>query len=233
MYISATKTEPMRSLILILFALSASHFSFGQTTQPWQPDANGDGLVNAEDMLQFLTAFNTQWGPDLTVPCDYQGSTMESLFADLINGDAALDSMYFAYSIFDSALVYVPECPEPVMTYNLVERSGIISNFERVPLADGRTVVTSGEEVDGHFVFFDWRFDPEIGVYSLEFGDAAIVAEAAPFFGGLWHYANDHIGLPLPDSWNLDELGIHFPAYESTMNQYGDFQFVPYWSAAE
>ena len=33
--------------------------------------------------------------------------------------------------------------------------------------------------------------------------------------------------------WSLDETGIHFPAYDGTMNQYGDFQFVPYWSAAE
>ena len=67
----------------------------------------------------------------------------------------------------------------------------------------------------------------------MEFGDAAIVAEAAPFFGGLWHFANDPFGLPLSESWNLDELGLHFPAYESTLEQYGEFQFVPYWSATE
>ena len=44
------------------------------------------------------------------------------------------------------------------------------------------------------------------------------------------HYANDHIGLPLPAEWSLDGLGIHFPSYEGTLDQYGDFQFVPYWS---
>ena len=32
--------------------------------------------------------------------------------------------------------------------------------------------------------------------------------------------------------WSLDELGIHFPAYAGTLGEYGDFQFVPYWSAA-
>ena len=204
--------------------------AFAQTTQPWQPDANGDGLINAADIVQFLTVFNTQWGPDLTVACDYQGTSFEALFADLLNGDAQLDSLYFAYSIYDSAEVFVPECPEPVTVFNLVERSGTISSFDRMVLPDGRLTVTSGEEVDGHYVFFDFRYNPEFAVYSMEFGDAAIVAQSAPFFDGLWHYANDHIGLPLPSSWYLDEWGIHFPSYEGTLDQYGDFQFVPFWS---
>lgn len=223
----------MRYVLTLTLALFASSFGIGQTTLPWQPDADGDGFIGAEDLIQFLTVYTTQWGPDLSVPCDYQGTSMETLFADLINGDATLDSMYFAYSIYDSALVFVPECPEQVMAYNAVERSGVIRSFDRLVLDDGRTVITSGEEIDGFFAFFDWRFDPDGGVYSLEFGDAAIVAEAAPFFGGLWHYANDHFGLPLPESWNLDELGLHFPAYESTLEQYGEFQFVPYWSTTE
>ena len=219
----------MRTLIFILLFLVMGG-SYAQTTQPYQPDANGDGLINAEDMLSFLTVFNTQWGPDLSVPCDYQGTALETLMADLLNGDATMDSLYFAYSIYDSAEIFMPECPDPVTVYNLVERSGTILSFERVTFPDGRLTVTSGEEIDGHYVFFDVRHNPEFGVHSIEFGDAAIVAEAAPFFDGLWHYANDHIGLPLPSSWYLDNLGIHFPAYEGTLNQYGDFQFVPYWS---
>jgi len=219
----------MRTLIFTLLLLSAGG-AYAQTTQPWQPDADGDGLINAADMLAFLTVFNTQWGPDMTVACDYQGTEFETLFADLLNGEAQLDSLYFAFSIYDSAEVYMPECPEPVTVYNLVERSGTISSFERVTFPDGRMTVTSGEEVDGHYVFFDLRYNPEFAVYSIEFGDAAIVAESAPFFDGLWHYANDHIGLPLPESWYLDELGIHFPSYEGTLDQYGDFQFVPFWS---
>ena len=219
----------MRTLIFTLLFLVMGD-CFAQTSQPYQPDANGDGLINAEDMLSFLTVFNTQWGPDLRVPCDYQGTALETLMADLLNGDATMDSLYFAFSIYDSAEIFVPECPEPVTVYNLVERSGTILSFERVTFPDGRMTVTSGEEIDGHYVFFDVRHNPEFGVHSIEFGDAAIVAEAAPFFDGLWHYANDHIGLPLPSSWYLDNLGIHFPAYEGTLNQYGDFQFVPYWS---
>ena len=219
----------MRTLIFTLLCLVMGD-SYAQTSQPYQPDANGDGLINAEDMLSFLTVFNTQWGPDLSVPCDYQGTALETLMADLLNGDATMDSLYFAYSIYDSAEIFMPECPDPVTVYNLVERSGTILSFERVTLPDGRLTVTSGEEIGGHYVFFDVRHNPEFGVHSIEFGDAAIVAEAAPFFDGLWHYANDHIGLPLPSSWYLDNLGIHFPAYEGTLNQYGDFQFVPYWS---
>tara|TARA_X000000950_G_C13889506_1_gene650254 strand:- start:827 stop:1540 length:714 start_codon:yes stop_codon:yes gene_type:complete len=219
----------MRTLIFTLLILVMGD-SYAQTSQPYQPDANGDGLINAEDMLSFLTVFNTQWGPDLSVPCDYQGTALETLMADLLNGDATMDSLYFAYSIYDSAEIFMPECPDPVTVYNLVERSGTILSFERVTFPDGRLTVTSGEEIDGHYVFFDVRHNPEFGVHSIEFGDAAIVAEAAPFFDGLWHYANDHIGLPLPSSWYLDNLGIHFPAYEGTLNQYGDFQFVPYWS---
>ena len=221
----------MRTLFSLLF-LAASSVMLSQTAQPWQPDADGNGMINAEDMLYFLTAYNTQWGPDLNVPCDYQGSDLETLFADLINGDAQLDSLYFAYSIYDSASVYLPDCPDPVTVFNLVERTGMIRNFEQVTLGDGRLAVTSGEEIDGHYVFFDWRFNLDFAVYSLEFGDAAIVAESAPFFDGLWHYANDHIGLPFPAEWSLDELGIHFPAYAGTLGEYGDFQFVPYWSAA-
>ena len=219
----------MRTFFSALLLLMAGGVQ-AQTTQPWQPDANGDGLINIEDMVQFLTVFNTQWGPDLTVACDYQGTDLETLFADLMNGDAQLDSLYFAYSIYDSAEVYVPECPEPVTVYNLVERSGTITSFEHMTFPDGRIAVSSGEEVDGHYVFFDWRYNPSFAVYSLEFGDAAIVAESAPFFDGLWHYANDHIGLPLPSEWSLGGLGIHFPSYEGTLDQYGDFQFVPYWS---
>gem|GEM_PF-901650 len=229
MYIQGSKSELMRTFFSALLLVAAGGV-WGQTTQPWQPDANGDGLINAGDMLAFLTVYNTQWGPDMTVACDYQGTQMEALFADLMNADAQLDSLYFAYSIYDSAEVFVPGCPELVTVYNLVERSGTITTFEHITFPDGRITVTSGEEVDGHYVFFDWRFNPQYAVYSLEFGDAAIVAQSAPFFDGLWHYANDHIGLPLPESWFLDETGIHFPAYSGTMNQYGDFQFVPFWS---
>ena len=221
----------MRTLFAtLLFAAMGGMWS--QTSQPWQPDANGDGLINVADMVQLLTVYNTQWGPDLTVACDYEGTDFETLFADVINQDVQLDSLYFAYSIYDSAEVYVPECPEPVVVYNLVERSGVITSFEHVTFFDGRIAVTSGEEIDGHYVFFDWRFNPDFSVYSLEFGDAAIVAQSAPFFDGLWHYANDHIGLPLPETWELNETGIHFPAYDGTMNQYGSFQFVPFWSPA-
>ena len=43
----------------------------------------------------------------------------ETLFADLINGEAHLDSLYFAYSVYDSASVYLPECPDPVTVFNL------------------------------------------------------------------------------------------------------------------
>lgn len=220
-------------LLSFLLALGLSFGSWAQTSQPFQPDANGDGLINNGDLLSFLTVYNTQWGPDLTVPCDYQGTPLESFFAQAVSGDVTLDSLYFAYSIYDSAEVYMPECPEPVTVFNLVERSGVIREFSQSVTADGRMMVSSGEEIDGHYVFFDLRYNPEFAVYSMEFGDAAIVAESAPFFGGLWHYANDHIGLPLPSTWTLDELGIHFPAYAGTMNQYGDFQFVPYWNAAE
>ena len=113
--------------------------------------------------------------------------------------------------------------------YNLVERSGTILSFERVTFPDGRMTVTSGRRSTVTTCSLMCA-TTEFGVHSIEFGDAAIVAEAAPFFDGLWHYANDHIGLPLPSSWYLDSLGIHFPAYEGTLNQYGDFQFVPYWS---
>ena len=229
MYIVWPKLELMRTFFTTIFLLIVGLVS-AQTTQPWQPDADGDGLINAEDMLQFLTVFNTQWGPDMTVACDYQGTEFETLFADLLNGNAQLDSLYFAFSIYDSAEVFMPECPEPVTLFNLVERSGTITSFERLTLPDGRMTVTSGEEVDGHYVFFDLRYNPEFAVYSIEFGDAAIVAESAPFFDGLWHYANDHIGLPFPSSWYLDDLGIHFPSYDGTLGEYGDFQFVPFWS---
>ena len=231
MYIHEAKTNLMKTTLLAL-SLLVSCSLWSQTSQPWQPDANGDGLINTEDMVQFLTVFNTSWGPDLDVPCDYQGTELEGLFGGLVNGSLQLDSMYFAYSIYDSADVYLPECPDPLTVFNLVERSGVISSFERLTYDDGRVSIVSGEEVEGHYAFFDWRYNPQFAVYSLEFGDAAIVQASAPFFDGLWHYANDHIGLPLPTEWTLDETGIHFPAYDGTMNQYGSFQFVPYWSEA-
>ena len=85
----------MRTLIFALLLLMAGGVATPKPPQPWQPDADGDGLINIEDMVQFLTVFNTQWGPDLTVACDYQGTDLETLFADLMNGDAQLDSLYF------------------------------------------------------------------------------------------------------------------------------------------
>ena len=78
----------MRYVLTLTLALFASSFGIGQTTLPWQPDADGDGFIGAEDLIQFLTVYTTQWGPDLSVPCDYQGTSIETLFADLINGDA-------------------------------------------------------------------------------------------------------------------------------------------------
>ena len=73
MYIVRPKLELMRTFFTTIFLLIVGLVS-AQTTQPWQPDADGDGLINAEDMLQFLTVFNTQWGPDMTLACDYHGT---------------------------------------------------------------------------------------------------------------------------------------------------------------
>ena len=102
----------MRTLIFTLLFLVMGG-SYAQTTQPYQPDANGDGLINAEDMLSFLTVFNTQWGPDLGSLRLPKAQALETLMADLLNGDAAMDSLYFAYSIYDSAEIFMPECPDP------------------------------------------------------------------------------------------------------------------------
>ena len=92
---------------------------------------------------------------------------------------------------------------------------------------DGRMTVTSGEEVDGHYVFFDWRHNPVSRCTPSNLETPPSWPESAPFFDGLWHYANDHIGLPLPSEWSLDGLGIHFPSYEGTLTNTGIFNLSP------
>lgn len=117
----------MRHLLTSL-ALLATFAAAGQSTMPWNPDANDDSYVGATDMLSTLAVYGQQIGIDSSLTCDYDGTPIEEFWGNVWNGDVIIDSMLVQYHTEDSAQVYLAGCPDPIWETVSYERAWTTQN---------------------------------------------------------------------------------------------------------
>ena len=101
----------MRHLLTSL-ALLATFAAAGQSTMPWNPDANDDSYIGATDMLSTLAVYGQQIGIDSSLTCDYDGTPFEEFLGDVFEGNVIIDSVLMQYHCFATMDVYFPSCPE-------------------------------------------------------------------------------------------------------------------------
>ena len=67
---------------------------------PWNPDADNNNAIGSEDLLQLLSVYGNEYGYN-PPSCDYEGTSLENLWSDLVTGVAIMDSMFYEIELED------------------------------------------------------------------------------------------------------------------------------------
>ncbi|MDC3198174.1 hypothetical protein OAT89_00750 [bacterium] len=226
--------------LMTLMALVVAVTAVAQGTTiheyPWNPDWNNDNFVGSSDLTGFLSAFGSEFG-NPPEPCDYDGTPLEEWWGQAISGDIIVDSIFFELLLTDTSEVFFPGCPEPLVDTLEFGWNEMITNLQVTTDFGGTNLRCAGDD----FVWF-FHFEGTNGSYrvitifsllqNLGFsGDG--------FFGGsggtYWNMSDQH-PLPFPDSWFLDEDGIHIESGWGTNDwpYYANYlHILPYWHYAE
>ena len=205
---------------------------------PYNPDANGDDFVGVDDVLGVLGVYDTAlMQPDLQ--CDYEGTNLEQLFGGLIAGSLVLDSVYIEYSLVDSALTYLPECPDPVIIETVLERSYTLSGAY-MGTVGGNPYTGCDDYHLGYYRRVEVGFSPNSGQWNFYVRDGEV--EELTSFGAIsqWNQGGESnccipfFTLPFPSSWTLDENGINVDWNTSEwVHNCQHFRVIPFWHEAE
>jgi hypothetical protein len=225
---------------LLLTALSFSAFSQNNAIHvyPWNPDANHNNNIGADDLLPFLSVFGEEFGlpPE---PCTYDGTDFEDWFANVIEQDIILDSLFFDFTLLDTNSYYVVGCPDPIIEVAEFHDYGMIYPYDE---NIGYYSSLEGDDSYGYNVSFKLAFDPTSAMYSMR-----LSVHAFYFFfpDGLFYtginprsFQNYSWLLPFPNSYEFDENG-HIVAPWDNLNglpQYlhgNELTLIPYWHYAD
>ena len=215
------------TISLCFLALSLSFNAVGQ--MPYNPDSNGDYLIGAPDLLSFLGVYNTML-VDSSLTCDYEGTELEELFGGIFSQTLIIDSVYVEYLLIDTALTYLPGCPDPVDIEVVLERSYMFS--ESMDYNAGGSYIQLRKNINylGYNRLIEFYFYFEQGLYYINISDSE-VSVLTSYSGG----SNSIEGfIPFPESWTLDENGVQvgWPLY-CWVNNCSSFRLIPYWHEAE
>ena len=227
----------MRYLLTVLFAaLSFSAFSQNNAIHvyPWNPDANQNNNIGADDLLPFLSVFGEEFGlpPE---PCTYDGTPLEELMFGILDGSIILDSIFMEYELEDITTYYPIGCPDQVTDTLIFNKTALLTEFSLQSNSWG----VSG--YDNYAGYNNFRFDnePQLGVYSFSL-QSAVLSDLGFIDDGFFGYYNswtESYSIPFPEDWYLDEEGIHI---ESGWEEYNDWPYyanylhiLPYWHYAD
>lgn len=201
---------------------------YGQGTTiheyPWNPDWNNDNFVGSSDLTGFLSAFGSEFG-NSPEPCDYDGTEIEEFFAGLLTGDIIMDSLFVEYQLEDVSTYFLPGCPEAVTDTVILSDSFMLRYYQLHPYY--WRIYDSG-------VWREFKLSPdyESGNYTFRFKNESIAEFIADgFFQDSYSYTASAI--PWPDTWILDEDGLHFTWSNGWCSYANYMHILPYWHYAE
>ena len=224
--------------VLTLMALVVAVTAGAQGTTiheyPWNPDSDNDNLIGINDLLDFLPVFGDEFG-NPPEPCDYDGTPLEELMAGIIVGDIVLDSVFIEYELEDVSSFFIPGCPEQVTDTVVFSNSMMLRDFS----PSGAFWRINGNDAYGYFAWFELGYDLQMGSYKFTMRTASISALGflvEGFFGGSQYGISSPSSIPFPDTWYLDEEGIHIESGWDEYNwpYYANYlHILPYWHYAE
>lgn len=224
--------------LLTAIACCLAVASFGQGTTiheyPWNPDWNNDNFVGSSDLTGFLSAFGSEFG-NPPEPCDYDGTPLEEWWGQVISGDIIVDSVFTELQLVDSNVVFSPGCPDP--TLEIVEY--VFAEWME-PVMTSSPWGQPALEVHGGNLVIQFSFDGSNGTYIVYtiFPELTYLGfNGDGFFGGYASsWRSNSTSLPFPDSWFLDEDGIHIESgwSQNDWPYYTNYlHILPYWHYAE
>ncbi|MDA9835761.1 hypothetical protein N9C00_02275 [Flavobacteriales bacterium] len=227
----------MRYLYTLLFAaLSFSAFSQNNAIHvyPWNPDANHNNNIGADDLLPFLSVFGNEFGlpPE---PCTYDGTDFEDLMFGVADGTIILDSIFIEYELEDITTYYPIGCPDQVTDTLVFNNSAMLTYFNEA--SDYWRIY--GDDNYGYTASYKLIVNTQEGEYKVSLNNLSIQYLGFlldGFFGTNANSYTDNYSIPLPEDWYLDEEGIHiesgwdfddWPYYANYMH------ILPYWHYAD
>ena len=247
-YLISHKLNALKHL-LIFKVLLFSALAMGQNPN-YDPDANGDDLIGAEDLISFLAVYNTSVAVDTTLECDFDGTAEDEWLFDVINGEINIDSIVVQFSISDSANYYKPGCPTEQVYYLNID-----FEYTLFPSGQSETSVSLNNYYDNprgsnYGAFAGVRFQTSTGRAYFYFDDEALMdlKSSGPYNTGFnfsYNVPYMYACVNTPGNFlavDLTEEGIvgntRCDGQSHSNSIYGDayynyFRLLPYWHYAE
>lgn len=225
----------MRHLLTSL-ALLATFAAAGQSTMPYNPDADDDSYIGATDLLGLLPLFGQQFGIDSSLTCDYDGTPIEEFWGNVWNGDIIIDSILVQYHTIDSAEIYIAGCPDPTWETVSYERAWMTSSF-----ADNGNEKYWYVGLNGYIRYFRLFYYSDGGEFSFSVQDREVYESGLmEILGQQYAYAENETEnstvwiIPFQtDAASMDESGIHFMDWSGFLSGATYVSILPYWHYAE
>jgi len=223
----------LMTLLALVVAVTAGAQGTSIHDYPWNPDFNNDTYVGSEDLMGLLSTYGTQFGlpPE---PCDYDGTPLEDLVIGIADGSIVLDSMFIEYELEDVSTYYVLGCPDPVTDTLIFSNSMMLENVS----FDVDRWECYGDDSYGQHFDLAFRYSTSEGIYYW-FSHNSVLDNLGfyndGFYGSFVAYSEQN-PIPFPDSWYLDEEGIHIESgwNENDWAYYANYlHILPYWHYAE
>ena len=217
----------MKNILACLIVCAAINLG-AQSTLPWNPDFNNDGVVGASDILPFLAVYGQPVGVDTSLTCEFDGSELEDWMIAVLDGSIVVDSILFQCVQADSALQYVFGCPNPEWVVVTFERAEMLYPFNsNLP---NFTLFRTVPYFDGWGNSVQLEIGYHLGQYHIGMNDYYPDQFCCDYsFQGSW------VGqsyLPFPESWVMSDEGVTgWPM--NMMSSVEFFQILPYWHYAE
>ena len=223
----------LMTLMALVVAVTAGAQGTTIHEYPWNPDWNNDNFVGSQDLTGFLSAFGSEFG-NPPEPCDYDGTPLEDLVISIADGSIVLDSLFIEYELEDVSTYYILGCPDPATDTLIFANSMMLDNFNTSTI----NWIISGSDSYGFYSNFEFQYLLTDGLY-LWISNQGAISELGFMndgFFGLSYAATGHNAIPFPETWFLDEEGIHIESGwdENDWPYYANYlHILPYWHYAE
>lgn len=228
----------LMTLLTLVVAMTAGAQGTTIHEYPWNPDWNNDNYIGSSDLTGFLSAFGSEFG-NPPEPCDYDGTQLEEFYINLISGDVVLDSMFIEFQLEDVSSYYVPGCPDLLTDTVQITEVGFLNTIGTYGCSGGSwgdiLWSVTGPTTTANFTFAIHYF-----AATNEFHIGMTTSSIYPyqndgFFPGSACGSTTNQTLPFPESWQLNESGIHMDGWtnSSWMNYANYIHILPYWHYAE
>lgn len=225
------KPQVMKKLFTLSLACACLSVHSQSGLMPYNPDSNGDALIGSQDLISLLGVYNTLM-IDSSLTCDYEGTELESWMGGTFDGTIIVDSIYVEYLFMDSIPLFLPGCPDPVMTETVLERSywlpfswwsGSSWSFQTEYLGYSRGLYVYFNNDNGEYYMF---------VSDSEMGELTSYSNASDWNAAAPYCCNSAPTLPFPETWTLDEDGIQVD-WAGWPGNCEHFRLIPYWHEGE